>query len=58
MRVLSINNNRIILNKNPNYKTVSVGVFLNMGSKFEQEEESGISHFIEHMLLTSNLKYH
>lgn len=58
MRVLSINNNRIILNKNPNYKTVSVGVFLNMGSKFEQGEESGISHFIEHMLLTSNLKYH
>lgn len=31
MRVLSINNNRIILNKNPNYKTVSVGFFFEYG---------------------------
>jgi len=29
--------------------SVSLGLFLGVGSRYEREEESGISHFIEHM---------
>ena len=41
---------RLVYEKIPHIKTVSVGVFVKSGSMYETEKEKGISHFIEHML--------
>ncbi|GKV55346.1 peptidase M16 [Sporosarcina sp. NCCP-2222] len=38
------------------YNSISVGLFIKFGSKNETEEDSGISHFIEHMLFRTNKK--
>ena len=34
----------------PYVKSISLGVWINVGSRIENEEISGVSHFIEHML--------
>ena len=34
----------------PYLKSVSLGIWINTGSRLESEKESGVSHFIEHML--------
>ena len=41
---------RLVYEKMPHIKTVSVGIFVKSGSMYETEKEKGISHFIEHML--------
>jgi predicted Zn-dependent peptidase len=41
---------RIITEKMPNVCSVSVGIWVAAGSRDEAREESGISHFIEHMV--------
>lgn len=40
----------------PGFRSVSMGVWINAGSVYERENESGAAHFIEHMLFkgTSN----
>ncbi len=40
----------------PYVQSVSLGVWVANGSRFEKEEESGISHFIEHMLFKGTEK--
>ena len=40
---------RLLTINNDNTQTVSVGVFVNVGSANETEYENGISHFLEHM---------
>jgi predicted Zn-dependent peptidase len=47
---------RVIAEKLPYFKSVSVGVWIKTGSSCETEEQNGISHFIEHMFFkgTSN----
>ncbi|MGM0508536.1 MAG: M16 family metallopeptidase, partial [Fusobacteriota bacterium] len=44
------NNIPVILEDIDHVKSVSIGVFVKTGSKNEKENESGISHFVEHML--------
>lgn len=39
----------------PYSKSVSVGVWVRAGSMYEKENESGISHFIEHMLFKGTI---
>lgn len=39
-----------VLEKVPFFHSVSVGVWVKAGSRYETPEENGISHFIEHML--------
>ena len=34
----------------PYFKSVSLGIWINTGSRMEKQNESGVSHFIEHML--------
>ena len=34
----------------PYVKSISLGIWINAGSRIEDEEISGVSHFIEHML--------
>lgn len=41
---------RLVYEKMPLLKSVSVGIFVKSGSMYEEEKEKGISHFIEHML--------
>ncbi|MFH1134765.1 MAG: pitrilysin family protein [Pseudomonadota bacterium] len=44
------NNLRIVTENIPHVKSVSVGIWVNVGSRDETEAEGGISHFIEHMI--------
>jgi predicted Zn-dependent peptidase len=41
---------RVIIEKIPTVRSVALGVWIGTGSKFENIEVNGISHFIEHML--------
>jgi predicted Zn-dependent peptidase len=40
---------RVVSEKMPNVKSVSVGIWVDVGSRQESPRENGISHFIEHM---------
>ena len=40
----------LITESMPHVRSVAVGVWLKRGSRHEREEETGISHFIEHMV--------
>ncbi|MFV0520007.1 MAG: M16 family metallopeptidase [Lachnospirales bacterium] len=41
---------RFVYEKIPHVRTISLGIWINNGSIHENENENGISHFIEHML--------
>ena len=41
---------RIVTEKIPHLHSVSVGIWVDAGSRDEERDESGITHFIEHML--------
>ncbi|MFZ5447984.1 MAG: M16 family metallopeptidase [Thermodesulfobacteriota bacterium] len=41
---------RIVTEEVPHFHSVAVGVWLSVGSRDETEEESGLSHFLEHMV--------
>ncbi len=41
---------RILTQKLPHSRSVSMGVWVNVGARDETENESGLSHFIEHMI--------
>ena len=40
----------IVLNCMPHMKSVSAGIFIKSGSVYENAQNNGIAHFIEHML--------
>ena len=40
---------RIILEQIPTVRSVAIGVWIGTGSRFENEKNNGISHFLEHM---------
>ncbi len=41
---------RVVAQQFPHIRTVSLGIFLHVGSQLELPEENGMSHFIEHMV--------
>ncbi|EGL81933.1 peptidase M16 domain protein [Caldalkalibacillus thermarum TA2.A1] len=41
---------RLVMEKIPSVRSVSIGVWIGAGSKHETPDNNGISHFIEHML--------
>ena len=41
---------RLVTESMPQVRSVTVGVWLTRGSRHESEAESGIAHFVEHML--------
>ncbi|SPE33464.1 Uncharacterized zinc protease YmxG [Candidatus Sulfopaludibacter sp. SbA3] len=47
---------RIITEAMPHVRSVSVGVWINAGSRSETPDQNGISHFIEHMLFKGTTK--
>src|SRR4029079_9047541 len=49
-RTVLPNGVRIVTERMPHVRSVSVGVWIGTGSREESPEQTGISHFIEHML--------
>ena len=47
---------RIITETMPHTRSVSVCIFIGVGSRYEAEAEAGISHFIEHLLFKGTQK--
>lgn len=41
---------RIVAEQMSHVRSLSVGIWVNAGSRYETIEENGITHFIEHML--------
>nr|MBO2470252.1 peptidase M16 [Bacillota bacterium] len=41
---------RVITESIPSVRSVSIGVWVGTGSKYETRTTNGISHFIEHMM--------
>lgn len=47
---------KLVTNVNANTKSVSLGVFIGVGSQYEKSSENGLSHFVEHMLFKGTTK--
>ncbi len=47
---------RVVTERMPTLKSVTVGVWVNTGSRDEQSSQAGYSHFIEHMLFKGTRK--
>ena len=47
---------RIITAERPQNETVSLGLWVNTGSAYEQKENNGVSHFVEHMVFKGTEK--
>ena len=47
---------RIIGERIPHFRSVSVGLWLGSGSQFETVPEAGVSHFLEHMVFKGTEK--
>lgn len=44
---------KIILHKIPDVKTISCGLWVKQGSSYETDENNGLSHLAEHLLLNA-----
>jgi len=55
-RTILDNGMRVVTERIPHLHSVSMGIWLNVGSRDEQESESGLTHFIEHMLFKGTEK--
>ena len=47
---------RLITERIDNMRTVSVGIWVGNGSRYEPAELGGVSHFIEHMIIQGHGK--
>lgn len=47
---------RILTSAMPHTRSVSIGFFVGVGSRYELDEQGGVSHFIEHMLFKGTAK--
>jgi len=48
---------KVLTAPDPNARSMSTAIFMGVGSRFENEQESGISHFLEHMVFRGTQKY-
>ena len=56
-QIHTLNNGlRILMVPVQTFQSVSVGFFVGVGSRYEDEAQSGMSHFIEHMLFKGSIK--
>lgn len=55
-KTVSANGMRVVTERIPHLHSVSMGIWLNIGSRDETENESGLTHFIEHMLFKGTEK--
>jgi predicted Zn-dependent peptidase len=56
-KTITNNGLRIITNRMPHTESVSIVFYIGTGSRHETLEESGISHFLEHILFKGSAKY-
>jgi predicted Zn-dependent peptidase len=47
---------RVLTSSMPHTRSVSVGFFISVGSRYETKVENGVTHFIEHMLFKGTAK--
>lgn len=47
---------RVVTSSMPHTRSVSLGVYVGAGSRYETPEQAGISHFVEHMLFKGTAK--
>ncbi|GAA0124364.1 pitrilysin family protein [Clostridium sp. CTA-19] len=45
---------RILMHKIPRIKTMSCGIWIKQGSKYETDETNGLSHLIEHLIVNTS----
>ncbi len=55
-KTLLTNGVRILSQRMPHVQSVSMGVWVNIGSRDETDAENGLSHFIEHMMFKGTQK--
>ena len=48
---------RIITKRSNSVQSVSLGIWINIGSRYESGEQKGISHFLEHLLFKGSKSY-
>lgn len=48
-----VNGLKVVLAQQPNLPVISAGIFVRQGSRNEEEHESGISHFLEHLIFNN-----
>ncbi|MGZ9584585.1 M16 family metallopeptidase [Paenibacillus marinisediminis] len=48
---------RVVLERIPTCRSVSFGIWVKTGSRYENEDTNGISHFIEHMLFKGTERF-
>ncbi|MEC0091354.1 M16 family metallopeptidase [Paenibacillus macquariensis] len=48
---------RVVMEKIPNCRSVSFGIWVKTGSRYENLENNGVSHFIEHMLFKGTERF-
>lgn len=48
---------RVVLYPMPNMESVSIGIWVRMGGRFENQRYKGISHFLEHMVFKGSRHY-
>jgi len=48
---------RIISHNMPNRESVALGIWINVGGRYENTENKGISHYLEHLLFKGTKKY-
>ncbi len=57
MELITLSNSlRIFLNQTDSLRSATVGVWIGSGSRFENKENNGISHFIEHIVFKGSEK--
>ena len=47
----------LVISEMPHIHTLEVGMFIRAGLRFENADNNGISHFLEHMMFRGNKKY-
>jgi len=55
-RTVLANGLRIVSSTMPHTRSVSVGLYVGAGSRYEDDELAGVSHFLEHMLFKGTTK--
>ena len=56
-RVTLQNGLRLLMAQMPGMRSASISFFFTVGSRYESDQNAGISHFIEHMLFKGSNKY-
>lgn len=55
-RTVLANGLRVVTSYMPHTRSVSINLFVGAGSRYESDEQAGVSHFLEHMLFKGSRK--